>query len=55
VLLLDGLAPAEIWNRIAAASGLLVPDTAAQREFIDSLLLHHGRPQTVVSDMPRNQ
>jgi hypothetical protein len=40
VLLLDGLAPAEIWNRIATR-GLPVPDTAAQREFIDSLLLYH--------------
>jgi hypothetical protein len=40
VLLLDGLAPAEIWNRIAAARGLPVPDTVSQREFIDSLLLH---------------
>ncbi len=40
VLLLDGLPPAEIWNRIAAARGLPVPDTVGQRQFIDSLLLH---------------
>jgi protein-tyrosine phosphatase len=37
VLVLDGLEPADAWQRIAAARGLPVPDTAAQREFIDNL------------------
>jgi protein tyrosine phosphatase (PTP) superfamily phosphohydrolase (DUF442 family) len=37
VMVLEGLAPAEIWDRISAARGLRVPETAAQREFIDTL------------------
>lgn len=37
VLVLDGLEPSDAWDRIRAARGLPVPDTAAQREFIDNL------------------
>jgi predicted protein tyrosine phosphatase len=37
VLVLEGIEPADAWDRIAAARGLPVPDTDAQRDFIDSL------------------
>jgi protein-tyrosine phosphatase len=37
VLVLDGLEPAQAWERIATARGLAVPDTNAQREFINKL------------------
>jgi predicted protein tyrosine phosphatase len=37
VLVLEGLDPAAAVDRISAARGLQVPDTAAQREFIDSV------------------
>jgi hypothetical protein len=40
VLLLDGLAPTGAWDQIATARGLPVPDTAAQHEFINRLLLN---------------
>ena len=34
VLVLEGITPHEAWNVIAAARGLPVPDTPAQRDFI---------------------
>lgn len=37
VMVLEGLAPSEAWERISAARGMQVPDTAAQRDFINSL------------------
>jgi len=37
VLVLDGLTPAQIWERITVARGLPVPDTGAQRELINTL------------------
>lgn len=35
ILVAEGLEPADAWTRIAAARGMPVPDTDAQREFID--------------------
>ena len=37
VLVLEGAAPRDAWAQISAARGLPVPDTSAQREFIDTL------------------
>jgi len=37
VLVLEGTAAAEAWDRVSAARGLPVPDTAEQREFINTL------------------
>ena len=38
VLVLDGVDPVDAWARIATARRLPVPDTAAQREFILTLM-----------------
>jgi protein-tyrosine phosphatase len=38
ILVAEGLEPADAWTRIAAARGMPVPDTDAQREFIDQLM-----------------
>jgi protein-tyrosine phosphatase len=37
VLVLDGLSPAQTWERITMARGFPVPDTGAQREFVNTL------------------
>jgi protein-tyrosine phosphatase len=37
VLVLEGLAPADAWDRIAVARGRPVPETAAQRAFVIGL------------------
>jgi protein-tyrosine phosphatase len=37
VLLLEGVLPDEAWTRITAARGVPVPDTPAQRRFIETL------------------
>jgi protein-tyrosine phosphatase len=37
VLVLEGLTPQRAWDQIAAARGLPVPDTTAQRDFISTL------------------
>lgn len=37
VLVLEGADPRDAWCQISAARGLPVPDTSAQREFIDTL------------------
>jgi protein-tyrosine phosphatase len=37
VLLLEGLPPDRAWNQITAARGVQVPDTPAQRQFIETL------------------
>jgi protein tyrosine phosphatase (PTP) superfamily phosphohydrolase (DUF442 family) len=39
VLVLKGIDSQDTWTRICAARGLPVPDTSAQREFIDTLTL----------------
>lgn len=38
VLVLDGLAPWRAWDLITAARGMPVPDTSAQRDFINNLV-----------------
>jgi protein-tyrosine phosphatase len=42
VLVLGGLAPSDAWDRISAARGLRVPETAAQRDFVDGLASASG-------------
>ena len=37
VLVLEGLPPSEAWERISLARGLPVPDTEAQRRFVEDL------------------
>lgn len=37
VLLLEGLPPDRAWNQITAARGVQVPDTPAQRQFIETM------------------
>ncbi len=37
ILVLEGIRPADAWDRIAIARGLQVPDTPAQRAFIVNL------------------
>ena len=37
VLVYEGTTPGEAWDLIAAARGMAVPDTPAQREFIERL------------------
>jgi protein-tyrosine phosphatase len=39
VLVLEGTAAADAWDRVSEARGLPVPDTAEQREFINTLAL----------------
>jgi protein-tyrosine phosphatase len=37
ILVLDGIAASAAWDLISAARGMAVPDTTAQRDFIDNL------------------
>lgn len=45
LLVLDGAPPREAWRRLADARGMPVPDTAEQRQWIESLA---GNPATEV-------
>jgi hypothetical protein len=52
ILVLEGIQPADSWQRIASAWGLEVPDTPAQRAFIDNLTAgDDGRDRSALDPM----
>ena len=44
ILVLDGVEPVDAWSRIEKARGILVPDTAGQRAWVDANGVARPRP-----------